>query len=231
MKLSFPSLFGRKAAALLITVGTFVDCANLNAQVFLSFTGGGASEITVSWSTPITYTLGFNTPNPGGGNRPYFVFQGISNSQSIWQNQGAPLVAPTYNSTGAGSGDGQQSITTFYSVSPAGAQNAVVAGDFVFFSANDTNPSLLTAGDVITLAPGSFTYSGSGATTIGYGGALPANGFYNTIVVDPAYANLSAAGSAIPEPSTYAAIMGLGALGFVFERRRRRSAGAVTSPA
>ena len=217
-----------KATALLVLIGSLVATASLNAQVYLTFTGGGGTApVTVSWSTPITYTLAFDSPNFPAVN-PYFVFQNVANSQTAFPVQASVGgVAPTYVGSGTGSNDGLQTITTFYGgISLAGAQNAVHANDLVFFSSSDTAATHLTAGDVITLSAGSLVYSFPSNGS--YSGTMPTSGFYNSFVVDPAYANLGATGvSAIPEPSTYAAIAGAAMLGLaVWQRRRGQRAGA-----
>lgn len=75
----------------------------------------------------------------------------------------------------------------------------------------------------ITWATGSFAVStGNTVATIN-----PADGITAfTITVDPTrtlnFEGFSAQFTAIPEPSTYAALIGLGALGFVAARRRRQ---------
>ncbi len=214
--------FRRSTMVWLVLMGSFTAAAKLNAQVYLTFTGGNGSEVTITWSSPIVYTLTGSTAV--SAKNPTFVFQSIANSQTIFLTQGAVGgVAPTYTSTGAGSTDGTQTINTF---AAPNTFNAVTAGDVVFYATGDTANTLLTVGDVITLSAGSLRYTGSPNTSAGYTGALPANGSYNTFIVDGSSTYLtllSSNGSAIPEPSTYAVIAGLAALGFVGWRRRRRS--------
>lgn len=225
-KSTFP-LVSRFASGLfhcLLLAVALTAAAKANAQtVFLTFTGGNGSEVVITWSSPIVYTLTGSTQI--GAVNPTFVFQAIANSQSIFQTS-APVggVAPTYTSTGTGSTDGTQTINTF---STPNTFNAVTAGDVVFYATADTAPTFLTSGDVYTLSAGSLRYNGSPATSAGYNGALPANGLYNTFIVDGSSTYLTNLGngvSAVPEPSTYAAILGAAALGLVIYRRRQKLA-------
>ena len=228
MKMPTTSLFPRKASALLVALLTLTVAAQLRAQVLLTFSGGSGTEVTITWSTPIAYTL---TSSTGvSAVNPTFVFRAITNSQAIFQTQGAVGgVAPTYTSTGAGSTDGTRTINTF---STPNTFNSVTAGDVVFYATADTAPTFLTAGDVITLSAGSLRYTGSPNSSASYFGALPANGSYNTFIADGSntYASNLGVGSAVPEPSTYAAFAGLAALGFVVWRRRRNICTAAQLP-
>jgi hypothetical protein len=211
--------FTGKATALLIALGSLVGLTRAQAQVFLTFSGGNGSEVAITWSSPIVYTL---TGSTGiSGKNPVFVFQAIANSQTIFQTSGAVGgAAITYSSTGAGSTDGTQTIDT---LAAPNTFNSVTAGDVVFFAVADTANTLLTAGDVITLSAGSLRYTGAPNSSASYNGVLPANGLYNTFITDGSntYAANLGSGSAIPEPSTYAAIAGAAMLGLATWRRRR----------
>jgi hypothetical protein len=230
--MSLPTRFIGKAIALLVVIGSLVGITSANAQVFLSFSRTG-SEVTITWSSPIVYTLTASTGLGAAGNDPVFVFQSVGNSSNIFLVQGdVGGTAPTYTSTGANSGDGTLTINHFFA--STGTQNSVHANDVVFYDLNDTAPTLLTAGDVFTLSAGSLRYDGSPETTSGYAGALPANGIYNTFITDGnnTYgSNLGSGVSAIPEPSTYAAIAGVAMLGFAGWRRRRNQSSVAALPA
>lgn len=222
-----PSCFRRRAIALLILIGSLGGAATLNAQVLLSFSGGNGTEVKVTWLSPITYTLTGTTLNSGVN--PYFVFQSVTNSQNIFSVQGTPAAgAPSYTSTGAGATDGTQTINNFYAITTA--HNDVAVGDIQFRATTDTANTFLTNGDVFTLTAGSLSYTGSPQTSKTYLGALPANGLYNTFIVDAADMRLGNGVSAIPEPSTYAAIAGAAMLGLAVWKRRRPTA-LVTTPA
>jgi len=50
---------------------------------------------------------------------------------------------------------------------------------------------------------------------------MPVSGYYNTFITDASYqTNLGSGTSAVPEPSTYAMILGLATMGYVVLRRR-----------
>jgi hypothetical protein len=170
--------------------------------------------------SPINYTL----TTTSSGTKPIFVFQSIANSQAIFQVQAAVGgTQPTYTSTGVGSADGTQTVNHFKAPNTF---NSVTAGDVVFFALGDNTTTVLTAGDVITLSAGSLRYDGSSGTSAGYTGILPANGSYNTFITagpDTFAGNLGSGVSAIPEPSTYAAIAGAAMLGLAVWRRRRNA--------
>lgn len=224
--LQFPS-FRRKAAALFFAIVAFASTATLSAQtVFLTFTGGGGvAPVTVSWSSPITYTLTFTSPNSGVN--PYFVFQSVPNGFAAFPVSGTIAgVAPTYSGTGTGSSDGLQTINRLYAFNAT--HNAVALNDLGFRATTDTASTILTAGDVITLSAGSMVYA---APSNGpYSGTLPTNGFYNTFITDAADVNLGSGMSAVPEPSTYAAIAGAAMLGFAgWTRHRRKTPVAATA--
>lgn len=221
MKNRFTSLLRRKFTALSLLAGSLLGLSNAEAQsVYLTFTGGGGTPVVVSWSTQIVYTLSVTTTN--GGVNPYFVFDAIPNIASAVPVDTVATFsgAPTYSSTGVGAGDGTQTINSFYTVSPHGQ---VSADDLVFRATLDTAPTLLTAGDVITLSAGSLHNSNN------YSGVMPTNGFYNTFIVDASYLTNLGTGTAVPEPSTYALFAGAAMLGAALWRRRRQRAAAATA--
>jgi hypothetical protein len=214
MKMTTLARFSCKASALLFALVVLVGSAKVGAQsVLLTFSGGGGSPFVISWSTPIVYTLTTSTSN--FGINPYFDFQGIPNIHIAVPNDTVgpiPGGGPTYTSTGAGSGDGTQTINSYYTVAPFGL---VGSNDLVFRATNDTANTLLTSGDIITLTAGSLTNNNL------YSGIMPVSGYYNTFITDASYqTNLGSGTSAVPEPSTYAMILGLATMGYVVLRRR-----------
>jgi hypothetical protein len=86
----------------------------------------------------------------------------------------------------------------------------------------NTNPFDLTGGVEALDLFGIFWTDGTAYGFVTAGGAtLPSDGgtvAYNTVFTDDPY---TAGGSIVPEPSTYAALAGMLALGYVMVRRRR----------
>jgi len=208
-----------KWSTLLLTMAALAFISKMDAQtVYLNFSGGGGSPFVVTWSAPITYRLTESTSNSGVN--PYFDFQAIANiGTAVPVDTVAPIPGggPTYTSTGAGSGDGLQTINSFY-VSPI-VHGVVSTDDLVFRATADTAATFLTVGDVITLSAGSLHNSTP------YNGVMPVSGYYNTFITDASYqTDLGSGVSAIPETSTYAAWAGLAALGLAWARRPKAAA-------
>lgn len=172
-----------------------------SAQVALSFSGGSGSPLTVNVQNDATFTL-----TADGVKHDFFFFD-----------------IPGFTGPTEGSVSGSLGFTT-----NGGALNT-------FETANGSTPSGYTGGinlwstgstwhtgDSVVLHAGSFT------TAASYAGSLPSAGSYNVYLMDNGGNFLSAAGaSAVPEPSTYAAIFGalaLGAVGVVRQRRRAAAA-------
>jgi hypothetical protein len=198
--------------ALALFGSLFAASMGMAQTVYLTFSGGSGSPFVVTWSTPITFTLTSTTTNSGVN--PYFVFQNIANISSAVpvDTVGAiPGGGPTYTSTGAGSTDGTQTINSFYTTS---AWGVVGNNDLVFRATNDTANTFLTAGDVITLSAGHLQNSTP------YSGIMPTSGYYNAFITDASYQPNLGNASAIPEPSTYAAMAGAAMLGLAVWRRR-----------
>lgn len=216
MNIRSSTFLARTATALLLVIGSLLGATQARAQtVFLTFSGGGGSPVVITWTTPITFTLTGSSPNSGVN--PYFVFQGITNIDLAVPVDTVGVIpggGPTYTSTGAGSGDGPQTINSFYTKA---AHGVVTNLDLTFRATADTAATFLTTGDVITLSAGHLQNSTP------YSGAMPTSGFYNAFITDAADAPFLATGvSAVPEPSTYAAIAGAAALGVAIWHRRPR---------
>ena len=217
MNLFALSTFRRKAIALLILVGSLAGTAKLNAQVALTFSGGGGSPISITFATPINYTIGI-TPTIAGSNFPYFVFQGVGNLFNNVQFQVTPS-APKFSRVSPNSaGPFSTEFISAGSASNSLTSTDLYTGPYGGFTGLGANMAI---GDVFTLSAGTFTtvnnYSG---LTTGQVSAL--TGTYNTILIDLSGHNLGAGVSAIPEPSTYAAIAGAAMLGLAVWKRRRQ---------
>ena len=203
----------RRAAHLLIAVVSLACSTALSAQtVFLNFSGGGGTPLTIAWTTPITYTI-TSTPNPDTV-QPYFVFNEVGSlstgTPSSLEQAVVASGAPSYS----GNADSTFTINSIsWGESSHGSINSL--NDVKFRTTPSAGTNSLDIGDVFTLTSGSLTTIGN------YTGPLPTDGYYSTFIMDASYTFLGA-GSAIPEPSTYATIAGAAMLGLALWHRRRR---------
>lgn len=199
-------LSARNAAVVLGLLGLGLSSAHAQS-VNLSISGGSNTPLVISFTTPITFTIGV-TPNTTN-NYPHFVFEGLGNLFGS-ANTLSLTSAPTYSRNGGAS---NLSLVTLGSgMVGAGGSNPIAANDVWVYGPVLTGNMVI--GDTFTLAAGTFI-------TTNYSGVAPASGSYSTFLADTNGLNLGA-GSAIPEPSTYAAIAGAAALGLALWHRRRR---------
>jgi len=169
-----------------------------SAQVALSFSGGLGSPLTVTVQNDVTFTL------TSDGVKHDFLFIEI------------PGVGPMSEFSVTGS----LAYTT-----NGGAPNTFEMGTAGMASGHLgitlwRTGSTWQATDEVVLHAGSFT------TGVNYLMGAPSAGSYNLYLADNMGTFISAAGtvSAVPEPSTYAAIFGALALSAVAVVRRRRAA-------
>ncbi len=207
--LRFGSAVRRSLTVLLFLAGV----AGAFAQnVFLQFSGGSGTPLVISWTTPITYTV-TGTPNPGTKD-PYFVFNEVGNVYS-----GSQFSAPIFITTGSPTYTGVDGTFLINNISSGENFNAITPNDIKFRNVPDAGVTFLTFGQTFELTAGTLT------TTVNYFGTLPVDGLYSTFIVDASYSYLGA-GSAIPEPSTYAALLGVCGLFATFWLRRGKAGAA-----
>lgn len=203
------ALRGCLTALLLLAgvVGAFAQ------NVFLQFSGGSGTPLVISWTTPITYTI-TGTPNPGTKD-PYFVFNEVGNVYSNTQYS-----APIFITAGAPTYTGVDGTFQINNISSGENHNEITPNDIKFRNVPDAGTTFLTFGQTFELTAGTMT------TTVNYSGVMPVDGFYSTFIVDASYGYLGA-GAAIPEPSTYAALLGGCGLFVTLWLRRRKERVAI----
>lgn len=205
--------------------------ARLQAQTVISNLGQGTGATAnigtqgggETWRRVFTFTTGTSASS----------FEFTSFTMSFNNASGSPgtLSVGLYSAFNAGTvagGSGLLGNLSLSSGNPASAGNAVYSGTATL-SASTTYYLLLSSASAP--AGNNYTYNvvnsgnedsgGLAGWTIG-DSAFESNGNNTwTSLSGPGHFSIQA--SAIPEPSTYAAIMGLGALGFVVWNRRRQA--------
>jgi len=192
-----------------------------------SFESLGAGAIAEGWGGYTYYTDGTHT----GGNvlLPDWTVQSgsvdLTNTASVWGPAAAGDYSLDINGWDAGvitqaftTQAGHTYTVTFnYSRNPAGAPDPatadVTAGAGVFHVSAANNPGLFGTGGAMLWQTGSFTFVGTGHDTLTLAATVPGNGgvFFD---------NLSVSG-AVPEPATWALMIGgFGMAGAMLRRRR-----------
>lgn len=187
---------------------TAAFAASANGQVYLSFSGGSGSPISMTLAAPIHYTINV-APETSA---PLFLFQDVG-SMFYWPGGGEVLL--TGNLRYSVNGVGDYPMTNISSGVVGGAVGFLDA----FLGGGPVEGTSVAPGDVITLSSGTIT------TNHSFAAAVPESRFYQTYLVD-GFAN-RVSDYTIPEPSTYALFVGLTCISFAgLARRRRRNTSA-----
>ena len=181
-------------------IGSFAPAAR--AQALLSFTGGSGAPLTLALLSPVTYTVTANSNGIGPG----FIFQNVGD---LLGNSNPQITSTITYSVNGGALKTLSNAVTSYVGGDVSATDMLVFSDFADFST-------LFAGDTVTLQSGTLTTTGNVAV------AAPADGSYDTFLIDGTDAKISGPGSsAAPEPGSVAllSLVALPAIGLI--RRRK----------
>lgn len=171
----------------------------VSAQVTINFSGGGGTPLTVTLPNAITFT---RTDADTKGNL-YFIIPSLTGGGTSFSSASSTYTVQV-------NGGAPVALTNI--------QGAYGVSGFILGQSGIATYN----GDTVVLNAGSFT------TSANYAGTYT-SGSYNIHIVDSNTGAIesAAAVSAVPEPSTYAAIFGAMALGAVAVIRQRRRAVAV----
>lgn len=217
MKLTSSVSFLRRTAVLLFA-GTVLSLASASAQmVAFTFSGGSGSNLTISWSSPITYTINA-TPNTTN-NYPSFVIEDLGNLLGGTNATTAIASATATFSRTSPTSNGPFSLATNGNVGSgltgAGGTDPIAPTDTYLFDSGISVGAPMAIGDTFVLSAGSVTIAN-------FAGLAPSSGSYNTFLADTNGKNLGVGiTSSVPEPSTYAALAGVAMLAFAAWRRKR----------
>lgn len=179
--------------------GLLTAVSHAHAQAELSFSGSEGDNFTVTLAEPVTYTIDANYGHDGPTQAPTFVFQGVGNDFTGGGSAANGTITYSFDGGPPNPIDGMYSGQSVKSLTP---DDAYIWG----------NNEGVSVGETVTLSAG---------TLMTYGGSLPANGSYTTVIMD-SYGNIISTDGvlSVPEPGSLG-VLGLGAFAIIGRRGRR----------
>ncbi len=178
-----------------------LGAAHARAQANLTFSGGLGKPLVLTLNAPVTYAV---TTAGAKGSAPSFDFQGVGNFGDAGSVNG--------NITYTIDGGSAQAIGLLRSGFSGGSLATTDAYIFGLLGG-------VAVGDLVVLNAGTLTTPGN------FAGVPPASGSFQTFLIDGNGNKLDAVNgvSVVPEPSTWALLLGVGAglLGLGTSRHRR----------
>lgn len=217
------------------------------AQVFadLSFSGGNGTPLSITLNTPLHFTVSGSIANPDNGflSIPIFAFRGAGNvvtddnlSGTLPLSMNGTTVMPFPPGTFEGDFNGLDPAMV-WALSNVDRSGVVAPDDLLLLSAyfllattpNDYSALMDSLGQPNLYSGGYFDLgTGTLTTSTAYLDPAPMDGRYEVYVANflgETFDGITVSGgAAVPEPSTYAALAGLAALGAALVVRRRKQA-------
>ena len=194
----------KRVLSVLVLLGAFALVGTAHAQVTINFAYDGTNTVA-------TYTVATNTFSSAlfyGGTGSY-AEQDLSSGGFI------QLTGATYDIYGNGSTPFTNTSwgSTLAAASYTGGPFELQAGGYV----DVPHGYNLTTGSALT---GTMTWTNTDLVALGFTSNLAANGSFSAMGATVNWSTTNT--SAVPEPASYAALLGLSALGFVVYKRRRK---------
>ncbi len=171
------------------------------AQANLTFSGGNGAPFVLTLNSPVTYSITATSNQMA----PFFDFQGVGNFFGSNNAQLSNTGTITFSINGG--------PPKFFSGIASGSAFGVVTANDIYMYGTFSGA---TVGDIVTLSAGTLMTAGSFAS------APPQSGSFPTFIFQGDGTRISTNGVAVPEPATWATL--LGGLGLLGPRLFRRQA-------